>query len=630
MKPHTPHTIVGLTSAVVVMGVVAGCSVPTSNSEVSPSVVPSGSAAAIQLTSSSANGGVGLPDAIAQMARGQKSAARDLVKKQANETYDKYVKEALAQSLGPMATKALGAAFGPLASMATGMIFDKVFGTLPDGTQVKLDQILAALDSLHADMTARFDNVDSQLYELNRKADDIITGQRQAEYSQAYQELNKNELPRLQDSLRTQRKVAQLLSSPELTEGQVTKLKQLAEDFARQSDQVVNDLDSWKEDIVGVREGTERPVPGVVAAYQALVVQKRRYMSAYEYQVVKGQALRWQSYSVLAAEVALTGARMEAADGIDEDAEVVARFVDDGGGAEQIQKAMPTSNWAPTTVDGRPDPNGSYLLDTQSGALVVATKQMKALPPYSYIQRELKCDPLMSIHCNQGRTPKWRPATSGFEDRLSRNYTDLTVKPTRPIVPDGSLVANGKELTVQFLGEHPSDDSALLEARQMSVSAGDQFKAYWPAEAVGSAPVAKNARVLLGGAQGYSYAQAGDEDVASPQNPQPIWVSQYFERFKVWAPKGAGSSVVTETASAQYKSRLCGTSQSQTGGRSSSVIQYSMPAKCDRDMEQAPVYTGYKKSVKPASVDGTVIWYVPLKPDQLGRGLNLVGVDSLR
>lgn len=626
MNSITAKTTVAFTAVALLAGAVTGCSVPTSESVVtghgSQSDHSSPDRAEFLAVASARNGGVGLPDSIASMAAGQKGAASDLVKRKADEAYNKLVKEALTEYLGPTVTKALGSAFGPLASMATGMLFDQLFGTMPDPTQFKLDKIIAALDSLHADMTARFDSVDIQLNELNRKADAIVTGQAQAQYSKAYQDINKGELPRLEAALSTQRKVAQLLSLPDLTESQVEKLKRLTDDFDRQSHQVALDLTSWKEDIAGVKEGTETPVPGVIASYQELVSTKRRYMSAYEYQATKGQALRWQSYSVLATEVALTGARMEVAEGVDEDARLVSKFVDEGGGADAIKNAIPASNWAPKTVEGTPDPNGSFLLDTRTGALIVATPKVKRYPGYTYISRHLDCNRLSLVPCNVSRTPKWRPSTKGVEDHLKANYMDDYLKPSTPKITDGSLVTDGSKIDVQYFGERPQEDAALIEARKFAIPAATQFKAYWPTDAVTEEPIATDAKVILR-SDGYSYTTSGDRNIGSNTD---YWVSTYSEKFDVWKPKGSGAEVAKETAVADYKSRACGSKESHISG---DHWRYSTPATCSQALDQKPVSSGLKY-VKAVPVDGQVIWYAPLKPDQLGRGLNLVGVPTLR
>lgn len=643
MKTMNTKAAAALTAGVLVVGSFTGCSLATSDSVVSGQAIKNGahpaeSKAPFLAVSSSVNGGVALPDPIKQMAAGQKGTAQALVKKQADKAYENLVKDALTKSLGTTVTNALGSAFGPLASMATGMIFDKIFGTIPDSTQVKLDQIIAAIDNLHADMTQRFDSVDTQLTQLNDKADKIITAQAQAKYSKAYQDLNDGQLARLKAAQNTQEKIAKLLSpdsAPEageahgersaLSESQVKRLTKLVEEFDSQSHQIVLDLAAWQEHIAGLKEGTEQPVPGVIAAYQELVTTKRRYLSAYEYQAIKAQALRWQAYSVMATEVALTGARMEAADGLDVDARVVERFVGEGGGAEAIQNAIPASNWAPLKADGTPDPNGAFLLDTKTGSLVVKTENVKAYPSYTYIQRELRCDLMNPVPCNRGRTPKWRPPVKGIEDHLAANYNDRKLKPSTPVVPDGSLVTNGSKLQTQYFGQVPEVDQTLLEARTYSVPAGTQFAAYWPSEAGVAQPVAKDARIMLG-SEGFSYAQGGDEDVSLSNSP--LWVSEYFERFTIWKPTKSGAQVVKETSAAQYKSRLCGSTEKRHN--KSTIVDYSTPAKCDKGVDQEPVYTGYKKSVKPVSVDGLVLWYVPLTPDQLGRGLNLVGVPTLR
>lgn len=632
MKTMTTKLTVAFTSAALLAGAAVGCSVPTSDSVVSGSPASHGeadSAPARFAAQSARNGGVGLPDAIASMAAGQKGTARDLVKKQADKAYETLVKDALTRSLGPTVTKTLGSAFGPLASMATGMIFDQVFGTMPDATQVKLDQIIAAIDNLHADMTARFDSVDVQLNELNRKADAIVTGQAQAAYSKAYQDINKAELPRLEAALSTQRKVAQLLSLPELSDSQVDKLKRLTQDFDSQSHQVALDLSAWSQDIAGVKEGTETPVPGVIAAYQELVSTKRRYLSVYEYQAIKGQALRWQSYSVLAAEVALTGARMEAADGIDEDAHLVSKFVEDGGGAEVIARAIPASNWAPLTADGGIDPNAGYLIDTKTGALVVATPKVNWYPEYTYIQRQLVCNRLSPIPCNVGRTPKWRPPIKGAEDHLKANFMDDYLKVSVPKVVDGSLVGDASKLTVQPFGERPKEDENLIEARKYAVPAAAQFKSYWPTDAVTKEPVPSDASVILR-SDGFSYAEGGDRNIS--EGPTEIWVSTYREKFDVWRPKGSGAEVAKQIAVADYRSRLCGSTESR---KSSSKYDtnwlYSTPRTCTQGLDQKPVNSpGNKMAVKPVPVSGVVIWYSPLKPDQLAKSLNLVGVSSLR
>lgn len=626
-----------LTSVALAAGALAGCSASATSQSVVPGhAVPdespgAGSSVRSLAAQSTVNGGVGLPDAISKIAISQKGAAKNLVTQEAGKKYDSLVKAALVESLGPAVTKVLGNVFGQLVGMATGMIFDQVFGTLPTVTQVTPNQINAAIENLHADMTARFDSVDIQLNELNHKADAIIAGQAQAAYSKAYKDIKDGELARLEVALHTQAKVAQLLSMPELSEAQAEHLKLLVQDFEKQSHQIAFDLTAWKDDIVGVKEGTETAVPGLIAAYQELVTAKRRYMSSYEYQAIKAQALRWQSYSVLAVEVALTGARMDAADGIEADAHLVAKFVGDGGGADAIQHVIPASNWAPTKPDGTPDPNGAYLLDTVSGSVVVQTDDVKVYPPFTYISRKKDCHYFLAPtgKCGWGRTPKWRPITKGIEDHLARNFNDEYLKPSTPRAADGSLLANGSQLVAQYLGQVPADDEAVLEARKFGVPAGTHFNTYWPSDAVSAQPITKDARVVLG-SDGYSYAQGGDEDVRTEYASEPVWVSAYYEKFNVWTPKKSGAQVEKETAIAQYKSRLCGWDyhdQVSPIGHGSEHFQTAYV--CDKGLDQKPVYTGYKKSVKPVAVEGTVIWYVPLTPDQLGRRLNLVGVPNL-